>query len=204
MTSRTCARSTPSSKPASPARTISAPDTRIRCAKSSTRFSVSVAALCRGNSLRGGPATQPCSTRHRTRRAPNCTGRRAMPTSRPSCARRGTGIRPTRTGTGTSRVPRQRTTLRRLFNYSRPYRGRLAWAVVGMVVYAIGSAGLGWLIKPIFDQVLPKQQEVSLIAWGIVGVYLLKGIGSYVSSYLMADVGQRVVMDLRNDLYRHI
>src|SRR5205085_2829011 len=41
-------------------------------------------------------------------------------------------------------------------------------------------------------------------AWGIVAVYLLKGIGSYVSSYLMADVGQRVVMDLRNDLYRHI
>ncbi len=99
---------------------------------------------------------------------------------------------------------RQRTTLRRLFRYSTPYRGRLAWAVVGMVVYAIGSAGLAWLIKPIFDSVLPKQQEVSLIAWGIVGVYLLKGIGSYVSSYLMADVGQRVVMDLRNDLYRHI
>jgi subfamily B ATP-binding cassette protein MsbA len=73
-----------------------------------------------------------------------------------------------------------------------------------MMVYAVGSAGLAWLIKPIFDSVLPKQQEVALIAWGIVGVYLLKGIGSYVSSYLMADVGQRVVMDLRNDLYRHI
>jgi len=101
-------------------------------------------------------------------------------------------------------VVRQRTTLRRLFRYSSPYRGRLAWAVVGMIVYAIGSAGLAWLIKPIFDSVLPRQQEVALIAWGIVGVYLLKGIGSYVSSYLMADVGQRVVMDLRNDLYRHI
>src|SRR4051812_26255373 len=73
-----------------------------------------------------------------------------------------------------------------------------------MIVYAIGSAGLAWLIKPIFDQVLPKQQDVGLIAWAIVGVYLLKGIGSYVSSYLMADVGQRVVMDLRNALYRHI
>src|SRR5258705_4748082 len=80
----------------------------------------------------------------------------------------------------------------------------MAWAVVGMLVYAIGSAGLAWLIKPIFDSVLPKQQEVALIAWGIVAVYLLKGIGSYVSSYLMADVGQRGVMDLRNDLYRHI
>ena len=102
---------------------------------------------------------------------------------------------------------RQRTTLERLFGYTKPYRGRLGWAVVGMVVYAIGSAGLAWLIKPIFDSALPKvpkQEQVALIAWAIVGVYLLKGIGSYISSYLMADVGQRVVMDLRNALYRHI
>jgi len=95
-------------------------------------------------------------------------------------------------------------TLRRLFAYATPYRGRMFWAVLGMIVYAVGSAGLAYLIKPIFDNVLPKQQDVGRIAWAIVVVYLLKGIGSYVSSYLMADVGQRVVMDLRNGLYRHI
>jgi ATP-binding cassette, subfamily B, bacterial MsbA len=94
--------------------------------------------------------------------------------------------------------------LTRLFRYSRPYRGRLAWAVLGMIVYAVGSAGLAFLVKPIFDSALPNQQGVAAIAWGIVAVYVLKGIGSYVSSYLMADVGQRVVMDLRNELYRHI
>src|SRR5207342_2213806 len=99
---------------------------------------------------------------------------------------------------------RQRTTLRRLFRYAIPYRSRLGWAILGMIVYAVGSAGLAYLIKPIFDNVLPKQQDVGRIAWAIVVVYLLKGIGSYVSSYLMADVGQRVVMDLRNGLYRHI
>src|SRR6476646_10191712 len=98
----------------------------------------------------------------------------------------------------------QRTILRRLFAYSRPYRGRLAWAIVGMIVYAIGSAGLAYLIKPIFDNLLPRQQDVAFTAWAIVSVYLLKGMGSYASSYLMADVGQRVVMDLRNELYRHI
>src|SRR5216684_4502035 len=101
-------------------------------------------------------------------------------------------------------MPRQRTTLRRLFRYARPYRVRLSWAVVGMLVYAVGTAGLAWLVKPIFDSVLPTQQRVAFVAWAIVALYLLKGIGSYVSSYLMADVGQRVVMDLRNALYRHI
>ncbi len=101
-------------------------------------------------------------------------------------------------------MPRQRTTLRRLFRYAAPYSGRLTWALAGMIVYAVGSAGLAYLIKPIFDNLLPKQQDVAWTAWAIVGVYVLKGIGSYVSSYLMADVGQRVVMDLRNALYRHI
>jgi len=101
-------------------------------------------------------------------------------------------------------APRQRATLRRLFGYSRPYRGRLLWAIAGMIVYAIGSAGLAYLIRPIFNEVLPKHQEVAVIAEAIVAVFLLKGIGSFGSSYLMADVGQRVVMDIRNALYRHI
>jgi len=86
-----------------------------------------------------------------------------------------------------------RPTLRRLFNYSRPYTPRLVCAVAGMVIYAAGSAGLAYLIKPIFDNVLPNQEQVAWTAWAIVAVYVLKGAGSYVSSYLMADVGQRVV-----------
>ena len=99
---------------------------------------------------------------------------------------------------------RQRDTLRRLFSYSAPYRGRLLYALVGMVVYAIGYATLAYLVKPIFDNVLPNQEGVATIAQLIVVVYLLKGMGSYASSYLMTDVGQRVVMDLRNELFRHI
>ncbi len=94
--------------------------------------------------------------------------------------------------------------LRRLFGYAKRYRSRLLWAVFGMLLYAAGSAGLAALIKPILDSVLPNQQQIAVIAWAIVGLYLLKGMGSYLSTYLMAGVGQRVVMDLRNALYRHI
>jgi ATP-binding cassette, subfamily B, bacterial MsbA len=94
--------------------------------------------------------------------------------------------------------------LKRLFAYATPYRGRLAAAVFGMMVYAVASAGLAALVKPILDNVLVNRERLSFTAWAIVFVYLTKGIGSYISSYLMADVGQRVVTDVRNELYRHI
>ena len=94
--------------------------------------------------------------------------------------------------------------LKRLFAYSRPYRWRLAGAVAAMAVYAAGDAGQAFLVKPIVDKTLPLGDGIALMAWGIVGVYVIKGIGSYVSSYVMTSVGQRVVMDLRNALYRHI
>jgi subfamily B ATP-binding cassette protein MsbA len=96
------------------------------------------------------------------------------------------------------------TPLRRLFGYASRYKVRLAWAVAGMLLYAAGSAGLAALIKPILDSVLPNQRQLVLTAWAIIGLYFLKGVGSYLSSYLMAGVGQRVVMDVRNDLYRHV
>jgi subfamily B ATP-binding cassette protein MsbA len=73
-----------------------------------------------------------------------------------------------------------------------------------MLVYAAGAAGLAALIKPIFDEVLVNRRQLEVTAWAIIGLYLVKGLGSYASTYLMADVGQRVVMDVRNDLYGHI
>jgi subfamily B ATP-binding cassette protein MsbA len=78
------------------------------------------------------------------------------------------------------------------------------WALAGMLVYAAASAALAWLIKPILDSVVPYGRPIAPTAWAIVGLYALKGVGSYVSAYLMTSVGQRVVMDLRNALYRHI
>jgi subfamily B ATP-binding cassette protein MsbA len=92
----------------------------------------------------------------------------------------------------------------RLLRYAKPYKGRLAWAVAAMVVYAVASALVVYLIRPILDELLPSRQGLRTIALSLVGLYFLKGIGSYFSGYLMEDVGQRVVMDLRDRLYSHI
>lgn len=92
----------------------------------------------------------------------------------------------------------------RLLEYSRPYRWRLMAALGAMTLYGAASAGIAALIQPIFDEVLPTRENLVPIAAAILIVYFLKGIGAYLSGYLMTDVGQRVVRDLRNVLFRHI
>ena len=77
-------------------------------------------------------------------------------------------------------------------------------AVIAMIVYAAGSVGLARLIQPIYDDVLSLQQHVLQVSILILVAYFVKGLGSYVSGFVMTDVGQRVVRDLRNRLFGHI
>jgi len=92
----------------------------------------------------------------------------------------------------------------RLLAFARPHRARLAAAAAAMVLYGAASAGVAFLIQPILDEGLTQGENVGLLAGAIVVIYFVKGIGAYLSGYLMADVGQRVVRDLRNLLFTHI
>jgi subfamily B ATP-binding cassette protein MsbA len=92
---------------------------------------------------------------------------------------------------------------KRLLTYARPYRGRLIIALMAMVVYAAGASSQALLIKPILNEALPSAANVGRIAAFILLAYAAKGLGAYVSGFLMADVAQNVVRDLRNQLYRH-
>ncbi|MBA3298045.1 MAG: hypothetical protein H0U19_14040, partial [Acidobacteria bacterium] len=94
--------------------------------------------------------------------------------------------------------------LPRLIAYARPYRGRFAAALAAMILYAGASAGITSLIKWMIDDVLTGNVAFSLFAWAVVAGYLVKGVGTYFSTFLMTDIGQRVVRDLRNQLFRHI
>ena len=73
-----------------------------------------------------------------------------------------------------------------------------------MIVYGAASAGVAALIQPILDRVLPRHEELGQIITAILALYLIKGVGAYLSGYWMTDVGQRVVRDLRNLLFTHI
>jgi subfamily B ATP-binding cassette protein MsbA len=93
---------------------------------------------------------------------------------------------------------------RRLFAFTRPYRGLLFLSWIATAGYAASSAGLVHMVEPIFDDVLIRTLNVWPVAATILGLYLFKGLCSYLSTTLVADAGQRAVTDLRNRLYEHI
>ena len=100
----------------------------------------------------------------------------------------------------------------RLLGYSRRYTGRFALAFGAMLVYAAASAGVAYLIKPIIDEglqprsaaTLPDPRSLAFWSGAVLVAYLAKGFGAYFSAYLMTDIGQRVVRDLRDQLFKHI
>jgi subfamily B ATP-binding cassette protein MsbA len=73
-----------------------------------------------------------------------------------------------------------------------------------MVLYAAATAAVAALIRPAIDKVLPTGADLSSWCTMLLVVYAVKGAAAYGSTYLMTDIGQRVVRDLRDRLFRHI
>ena len=93
----------------------------------------------------------------------------------------------------------------RLLGYCKPYKMRLAAALACMVLSAIFGIIPPWLIKNVVDDVLINKQSstLNLLAVGIVALYILKAVFGYGHMYLMTWVGQKVVIDIRLELYDH-
>src|SRR5687767_5835837 len=72
-----------------------------------------------------------------------------------------------------------------------------------MLLYGGGSAAGALLIKPHIHEALPGDGNLPFWATAILLAYLTKGVGAYFSAFLMTDIGQRVVRDLRDQLFRH-
>ena len=92
----------------------------------------------------------------------------------------------------------------RLCRYGFPYRVWFALAVVAMLIYAAAHTGRAYLFKPIFDEVLPQRTGLAWVVSAVIGLSICKGFAEYFSVYLMTGVGERMVRDLRSELFGRI
>ena len=91
----------------------------------------------------------------------------------------------------------------RLGVYCKPYLRRLGTALCCMTLSAIFGIIPPWLIRNVVDDVLIAGDSgiLNLLAAGMVVLYALKAVFGYGHAYLMAWVGQKVIMDIRLELY---
>ncbi len=100
---------------------------------------------------------------------------------------------------------------------ARPHSGRLAIALGGVLLVSAAEVLKPWPLKVVIDNVLrgqplnlgwltPMSRGELLIAacTGLVAIYAFLGIANVVNNYLTVSIGQRMVNDLRAELFEHL
>jgi len=98
------------------------------------------------------------------------------------------------------------TTYIRLIQYIRPYLSRMVVAVFCIILAASATLYVPWILREVIDEVLTTKNMSMLnaIAIGIVIVYFLRGIFFFGQTYLMSYIGQKIIIDIRGEIYRHM
>ena len=93
----------------------------------------------------------------------------------------------------------------RLLRYLRPYIPQTIMAVACMLLATSASLYVPWIVRDVIDGVLVNKDVLLLnaITGGIVVVFALRGFFVYGQNYLMAYISQKIVIDLRETLFRH-
>ena len=87
----------------------------------------------------------------------------------------------------------------------RPYRAIFGLSTLGMLLVASTDVMMLRIVQPILNEFGTVGTEATLyLPLLIVGVFILRGIGSYISEYGLAWIGSRVVFDLRCEASDHL
>jgi subfamily B ATP-binding cassette protein MsbA len=94
----------------------------------------------------------------------------------------------------------------RVYTHARMQLPLLIGAVACVIAISLLEFIVPQLTRLTIDHVIPNKlfSKLFLIGGGVLGAALLLGALRYISTSLMASVGQKVLYNLRNDLYRHM
>lgn len=97
-------------------------------------------------------------------------------------------------------------TFRRLWPIIAPFKAGLIVAAVALVLNAGSDTFMLSLLKPLLDDGFGKTDR-SVLLWMplvVIGLMVLRGITSYISSYCISWVSGKVVMTMRRRLFGHM
>ena len=93
----------------------------------------------------------------------------------------------------------------RALKYVKAYWMRALAALICTGIASGCTAYLPWVIKDMVDQVL-RDKDTSMLNYIVISivVFIIRGVSYYGQSYLMNYVGQRVIIDIRRDVFEKL
>jgi subfamily B ATP-binding cassette protein MsbA len=93
----------------------------------------------------------------------------------------------------------------RLLGYARPHWAMFLVGVVGMVLYAAVDTGIAVRVKKFLDGAFVERDPRMLVyvPAGIIVLFLVRGVGDYLSVYAPGWVGRQVIKAIRRDVFAH-
>ncbi len=93
--------------------------------------------------------------------------------------------------------------IKRTLGYIKPYAKELAVGFLCVLLMSLANLALPWTLKVAVDQILTEKNRFLLnaLAITILLIMLLKSIFYYGQKYLLTYVIQRMVVDLRNEVF---
>jgi ATP-binding cassette, subfamily B, bacterial len=100
----------------------------------------------------------------------------------------------------------RRANLRRVAILFKPYRRRLAAVLALIFLSALLSMISPFLIRDIFDEALPQDDDrlLTMLVIGLIAIAVITGVLGVAQTWLSNVVGQQVMHDLRAAVYRHL
>lgn len=93
-------------------------------------------------------------------------------------------------------------TYKRLLAYVKPFLLAFSLAVLGNIIYAAASTGMAAAMEYVIAAIEnPTEQKRLMLTLVIVGVFALRGLGTFLSQYFISYVGRQVINALRNDVF---
>ena len=94
----------------------------------------------------------------------------------------------------------------RLLNYVKPYWRTFAISILGMAVTAATEPLLPALLKPMLDGTFIHKDDtvIRLAPLIIILIFFVRGVSSFAGTYAIGWVGNKVVMDLRDQMFQKL
>ncbi|MFN2309822.1 MAG: lipid A export permease/ATP-binding protein MsbA [Gammaproteobacteria bacterium] len=105
-----------------------------------------------------------------------------------------------------SAPPDSWATYRRLIGYVLPHWKLFLFSALAMVVFAATDTGFAALMKPMLDDsfVGKDPDAIRTIPLLLIGLFLVRGITGFISSYGMSWVGRQVIQSLRGEMFARL